>query len=101
MMKTFFQNAWNNIRRIFGLHSNSKYVRDYLNDANVRSGVFMSAIIFVLEVWLLIRQTDKYIIPTMTDPSNTNSLFKVVFLNTSNFWLLLSFAVTMYLKTPP
>ena len=96
MMKTFFQNAWNNIRRIFGLHSNSKYVRDYLNDANVRSGVFMSAIIFVLEVWLLIRQTDKYIIPTMTDPSNTNSLFKVVFLNTSNFWLLLSFAVTMF-----
>ena len=79
MMKTFFQSVWNNIRRIFGLHSNSKYVRDYLNEANVRSGVFMSVIIFILEIWLLIRQTDKYIIPTMTDPNNTNSLLRWCF----------------------
>ena len=97
-MINFFKSSWNWLRKIFGLHRNSKYVRDYLNDANVRSAVFMSAIIIALEVWLLIRQTDKYIIPTMTNPENTSNLFKVVFTNTSNFWLLLSFGVTTFIS---
>lgn len=97
-MINFIKSSWKWLRSIFGLHRNSKYVRDYLNDANVRSAIFMSAIIIALEVWLLIRQTDKYIIPTMTNPDNTNSLFKVIFTNTSNFWLLLSFAVTTFIS---
>lgn len=56
----------------------------------------MSFVIFALEVWLLIRQTDKYIIPTLTDPENTKTFFQVVFQNTSNFWLMLSFGVAMF-----
>ena len=89
---------WESIRNIFGLNRNSKYVKNYLNDANMRSGVFMSAIIVVLEIWLLFRQLDKYIIPTLNNPENTKSWFQVVFQNTSNFWLLLSFggAMMMY-----
>ena len=96
-MKNFIKQTWEKVRKIFGLHSNSKYVRDYLNDANMRSAIFMSAIIAALEIWLLIRQTDKYIIPTMTNPDNTKSLFQVIFTNTSNFWLLLSFGITMFI----
>lgn len=95
-MKSFLKNTWDKVRRIFGFHHNSKYVRDYLNDANMRSSIFMSAIIVMLETWLLIRQTQKYIIPTMTNPDNTKSLFQVVFTNTSNFWLLLSFGIAMF-----
>ena len=85
-MISFLKNTWEKVRRIFGFHHNSKYVSDYLNDANMRSSIFMSSIIVVLETWLLIRQTEKYIIPTMTNPENTKSLFQVVFTNTSNFW---------------
>ena len=50
---------------IFGLKKNSGYVKNYLNEANMRSGIFMSFVIFVLEGWLVIRQTDKYIIPSV------------------------------------
>ena len=86
---------WQKIRDIFGFRKNTRYVSDYLNQANMRSGVFMSAVIFLLEIWLLLRQLDKYIIPTMNNPENTYSLFRVIYMNTSNFWLLLSFGLAM------
>ena len=86
---------WQKIRDIFGFRKNTRYVSDYLNQANMRSGVFMSAVIFLLEIWLLLRKLDKYIIPTMNNPENTYSLFRVIYMNTSNFWLLLSFGLAM------
>ena len=39
---------WKTFAGIFGLNKNSKYVKNYLNEANMRSGIFMSAIIVVL-----------------------------------------------------
>ena len=71
----FFSKLWNGFLNIFGIRKQSKYVKNYLNEANMRSAIFMSFVIFVLEVWLVIRQTRKYIIPTMQDPGNTYSLF--------------------------
>ena len=47
---------------MFGFKKSTKYVADYLHKANMRSGVFMAAIVAILEVWLVIRQHDKYII---------------------------------------
>ena len=54
---------WNGFLNIFGLRKKSKYVKNYLNEANMRSAIFMSSVIFVLEIWLIIRQTHKYVIP--------------------------------------
>ncbi len=88
---------WNGFLNIFGLRKNSKYVKGYLNEANMRSAVFMSFVIFVLEVWLIIRQTQKYIIPTLTNPENTASAFQVIFQNTSNFILLISLGLAMFI----
>ena len=82
---------------LFGLKKNSKYVKGYLNEANMRSGVFMSFVIFVLEIWLVIRQTNKYIIPTLADPKNTLSWFQVVFSNTSLYFLMMFFGVAMFM----
>ncbi len=87
--------VWETLRDIFGLRKNSKYVRNYLNDANMRSGVFMSGVIVALEIWLVIRQFHKYIIPTLTNPENVKGFLEVLFINTSNFWLLMSFGVAM------
>ena len=92
----FFSKLWNGFLNIFGIRKQSKYVKNYLNEANMRSAVFMSFVIFVLEVWLVIRQTRKYIIPTMQDPANTYSLFRVVFSNTSLYFLMMFFGVAMF-----
>lgn len=80
------------ISEIFGFRRNSHYVKDYLDNANMRSGIYMSAVIFILEAWLIIRQTDKYIIPAL---KQGNPFFKTVFTNTSTFWLLMSLGATM------
>ena len=81
---------------IFGFRRNSKYVGDYLDNANMRSALYMSAIIVVLEVWLLFRQTNKYIAPAL---KQGNPFFQTVFINTSNFWLLLSLGLVMFVYT--
>ena len=90
---------WNGFLNIFGIRKNSKYVKNYLNDANMRSGVFMSAVVFVLEGWLIIRQTQKYIVPSVQalgNSANFQSVFQIIFQNTSNFFLLMFFGVAMF-----
>ncbi len=106
-MKKFFSSVWANIKKflltlkeIFGIHHNTKYVKGYLNEANMRSGIYMSGIIFILEAWLVIRQFDKYIIDILSNSAKLAKFdhgpFQVIFTYTSNFWLLMSFATAMF-----
>ena len=92
----FLLKIWNGFLNIFGIRKNSEYVKNYLNEANMKSGVFMAFVIFVLEIWLVIRQTRKYIIPTMQNPENTYSFFRVVFTNTSLYFLMMFFGAAMF-----
>ena len=94
-MRQFLKAFWAKFCVIFGLTKNKKYVKDYLTEANMRSGIFMAAIIVILEFWLLIRQTGKYIIPKLDQVSDFAGFFKLYFTNTSNFWLLLSMGTAM------
>ena len=88
---------WNGFLNIFGLRKHSRYVKNYLNEANMKSAIFMSTVIFVLEIWLILRQTHKYIVPTLMNPANTASPFQVIFQNTSNFFLLMSMGFAMFI----
>ena len=89
-----FKKVLDKILDFTGFSRNSKYVKSYLNAANMHSGVFMAAIIVILEVWLIIRQHKKYIIPDVVDGLNyVNSLFN----NTSYFWLLLFLGIAMFI----
>ena len=88
---------WNGFLNIFGLRKHTKYVKNYLNEANMKSAIFMSTVLFVLEIWLILRQTHKYIVPTLMDPANTYSPFRVIFQNTSNFFLLMSMGFAMFI----
>ena len=91
----YISKIWNGFLNIFGIRKNSKYVKNYLNEANMRSAIYMSSVIFVLEVWLVIRQTNKYIYPTLTDPANTTPWFQVIFSNVSLYFLMMFFGLAM------
>ena len=45
---------------LFGFNRDSKYVRDYLNVQNTKSGIYMGGIIAIIEVWLIARQSQQY-----------------------------------------
>ena len=91
-MINFLKAFWAKFRDIFGIHRNSKYVKNYLNEANMRSGVFMSAVIVILEVWLTIRQTQKYVIPAI---QGGTPFFQAVFQNLWTYFLLMSLGGAM------
>ena len=45
---------------LFGFNRDSKYVRDYLNVQNTKSGIYMGGIIAIIEIWLIARQSQQY-----------------------------------------
>ena len=90
--KDFAKRFWARFRDIFGIHRNSKYVKNYLNEANMRSGVFMSAVIVILEIWLIIRQVDKYVIDSI---AGGTPVFQALFQNLWTYFLLMSLGGAM------
>ena len=85
---------WDSFLNIFGLKKNSHYVKNYLNEANMRSSVFMSFVIFVLEIWLVIRQADKYVIPKI---SGGMGVFEAMFKYTSLYFVMMFFGAAMFM----
>ena len=83
---------WNQIRDIFGFRKNSKYVSNHLNEANIRTSIYMCAVIFIIEVWMIIRSTNKYVIPAI---ANNTNWFDALFSNTSLFWLFAIASIAM------
>ena len=88
---------WNSFLNVFGIRRNSKYVKDYLDRANLRSGIYMAAVIVVIELWLLIRQLITYIIPkvgALTNPS-FDDVFKIFFSYWGNYLMLMFLGFVM------
>ena len=88
------EKLWNSFLNVFGLRKNSKYVKNYLNEANMKSGIFMSFVIFVLEIWLVIRQMDKYVIPKITGGMDW---FEALFKYTSLYFVMMFFGAAMFM----
>ena len=58
--------------------------------------IVVSIVVIVIAALLItririVRQTNKYIVPTLLDPNNTYSWFRVVFSNTSLYFLMMFF----------
>ena len=89
--------AWNFVRDMFGFRKNSKYVRAYLTDANVKSSIYMSFIVILLEIWMIIRQCNEYVIPNWTTPDkySYSSSFALLFGMTSLYFLFIMCSVAM------
>lgn len=88
---------------MFGFKKSTKYVSEYLHKANMRSGIFMAAIVAILEVWLVIRQHTKYIIndvhgiSSKGTPMDPIPYFQSLFNRTSLFWLQMVMGISMFL----
>ena len=45
------------VLKSLGIEKQSAYVRDYFDNVNMRKSIYMSAVIIVLEIWMIIRMT--------------------------------------------
>ena len=88
---------WKGFCNLLGFNKNSKFVSDYISDTNIRSGIYMSAVIVALEIWLIIRQTHDEVVPLWqagTDSSSVHGGWLLYF--TSLFWLFMLVGIAMF-----
>ena len=79
---------------IFGFRRNNKYVKQYLTDANIKSSIYMSFIVIILEIWMIFRQEKKYIRPNWNSNS-FDSKFDLIFSYTSLYFLFIMSSAAM------
>ena len=69
-----------------GFNKNSRYQRQYLNETNIRTAVYMSFIVMILEIWMIIRYVQQR-------PGRT---FLEYFDGESNYLILFSSALILF-----
>ena len=85
-MKDFF-------RRLLGIEKTTKYERNYLNDTNVRTSIYMASVVIVLEVWMIIRFITKYSIPRGYDLATSLANMKYYFVLLATGIIMFTFAI--------
>ncbi len=102
-MLYYITRAWECFRNLFGLRKNSKYVNNYINEANIRSSIYMAFIVIVLEIWMIIRNVNKYVVPGWAEYVGFNSRFDLLYTYVGLYILfimcsaaVLFFAITFY-----
>ena len=78
VMKTLTK-VWDFIRDMLGFRRNSKYVKNYLNDANIKSSIYMAFIVIVLELWMIFRNVHEYVIPKWDNHPGFTSHFDLIY----------------------
>ncbi len=103
-MSYYLTRAWEGFRNIFGLRKNSKYVNNYINEANIRSSIYMAFIVIALEIWMIIRNVNKYVVPNWSSyGANYSSNFDLLYSSIGLYVLfiissvaVLFFGITFY-----
>ena len=86
---------WKRIKDLFGLSRNNAFVKGYLSHANMRSAISMSAVIILIEIWMVIRYLFKNFIPKLQSGSKT--FFQCYMSYTQTFLLIMSLAFALLL----
>lgn len=73
-----------------GFFKMSDYEKSFHRDANVRSTIYMSSIIIVLETWMIVRYLNKYIFS-----GKYEFTFESFFTYTKSYWMLLLIGALM------
>ncbi|MCR5626719.1 MAG: GGDEF domain-containing phosphodiesterase [Lachnospiraceae bacterium] len=81
------------LENMLGFYKDSKYVSDYKREANVRSSMYMSIVLIIIEVWMIIRYIVKYMIIMPDKYEITVSSF---FQYTGSYWVLLIIGLIMF-----
>ncbi len=85
------------VKEELGFNRNTRYQRTYLNETNIKTAVYMSFIVLLLELWMIFRYVYKR--PGLTFPEyfdgETNYL---IFFSTALVLLVFSIRYTGYLK---
>jgi len=87
----FLKKSWGWIRDLFGFRRNSKYVSNHLNEANIRSSIYMCFVILVIEIWMIIRKAGD-VSDAIQDGTNW---FDALFSYTSLYFLFIIASVAM------
>ena len=82
------------LSHILGFEKLSRYEKDYLHDANIRSSSYMGVIVVLLEIWMLVRQTRSKILPKY---QAGEELFGLVVKYTTKYWLFLLIGLAIML----
>ena len=81
------------ILSMLGLERKTPYVRNYFYAANMRASIYMSAIVIVLEIWMIFRMIKTVIINQITGDSLTHVIDRYF----TNYFILLSAGILMLL----
>ena len=91
------------IARFMGFEKQTKYVSNHIAEADIRSGVYMAMVIIIIEVWMICRQLDKYLIPGWAayaqDPNSPGAIepgVKGFLSQTSLFFLFLFVGLSIF-----
>lgn len=79
---------------VTGIRRNSKYVKDHLDEANLRSGIYMAAILIIIEAWMIIRRLIEDVPERISNRGE--DFFTAFFRTSSNFFLLISMGLAMF-----
>ncbi len=82
---------WNKIKNAIGTGTRSPYVNQYFEEANIRSSVYMSAVVIVLELWMIIRTFVKYVLL-----SDTSRDLNWIVSHFYSYFILLAIAVIVF-----
>lgn len=77
------------IRYGLGLYNYTPYVKDHMEEANVRSSMYVALVVIIIEIWMLIRYVLKYVITGMCET------FWVFLHYTYRYWIFLFAAIAL------
>lgn len=97
--KSFFKRVGRGFADLLGFHKNSKYVNAYISDTNIRSSIFMSAVVIILEIWLIIRQTHDEVIPKWQSGATTKNGWLLTYTSVFFLFLLTALSVMVFALT--
>ncbi|MCR4923643.1 MAG: GGDEF domain-containing phosphodiesterase [Lachnospiraceae bacterium] len=81
---------WERIKKWSGISLNSKYVKDYFEESNIRASIYMASVVILLECAMIIRTLVKYIIL-----SDTTRSFHWILMHFYSYFVLLTAALVL------
>ena len=85
------------LSNVFGFNKLSKHENTYLHESNIKTGIYMATIIVILEIWIILRQYKKYVIPVINAGGMLDKdLFTKIALSVFLLILLTSLAVMIF-----